>query len=205
MPAVGPSIDRRQFGHLQQFASSARVHSLICFICAQIKTDTTGSIRNECPESLFQRNLCGSNHAYIPWHGRNCDISYRRGAWLSRAKENNPHKIISNMGVAEFKRHFVTNTSSEQHMRWPELEPNQWEWKRRFRFSAKPDDVIEVLCCPEDLEACERCHGPEEVCWECRIPICRECAQHLCEKEEVRYRIIMVWVFFGIQRWPVIC
>ena len=201
MPAVGPSIDRRQFGHLQQFASSARVHSLICFICAQIKTDTTGSIRNECPESLFQRNLCGSNHAYIPWHGRNCDISYRRGAWLSRAKENNPHKIISNMGVAEFKRHFVTNTSSEQHMRWPELEPNQWEWKRRFRFSAKPDDVIEVLCCPEDLQACGRCHGPEEVCWECRIPICRECREHLCEKEEGRYRIPMALVLVGILRW----
>ena len=36
MPAVGPSMDRRQFCYVQQFASSARVHSLICFICAQI-------------------------------------------------------------------------------------------------------------------------------------------------------------------------
>ena len=40
MPIVGPSVDRRCMDHLVQVYNDRRTRSLICFCCAQVKTDT---------------------------------------------------------------------------------------------------------------------------------------------------------------------
>ena len=39
IPTVGPSIDRRTMEHVTEAYSSERIRSLICFVCAQIRTD----------------------------------------------------------------------------------------------------------------------------------------------------------------------
>jgi hypothetical protein len=39
MAAVGPSIDRRAFMHLDDACNSSRVRQLMCLVCAQTKTD----------------------------------------------------------------------------------------------------------------------------------------------------------------------
>ena len=43
MPEVGYDMDRRSLGIFSQYGSDTQVHSLVCFVCAQIHTDTTGS------------------------------------------------------------------------------------------------------------------------------------------------------------------
>ena len=46
VPTVGPSIDRRGLEHVVQVYNDSTIRSLICFCCAQIKTDT-GRCRSE--------------------------------------------------------------------------------------------------------------------------------------------------------------
>ena len=54
MPDVGTSIDRRSFVFLQHYTGSHAIHSLICFICAQIKTEESGSVHmTEKPSEAF--------------------------------------------------------------------------------------------------------------------------------------------------------
>ena len=55
IPIVGPSVDRRSFQATSYVFSNARIRSLICFTCNQIKLDT-GRIRIEiefCSGSWF--------------------------------------------------------------------------------------------------------------------------------------------------------
>ena len=40
VPVVGPSIDRRTFGHLREVYNDRAICSLICFVCAQRRTHT---------------------------------------------------------------------------------------------------------------------------------------------------------------------
>ena len=40
MPAVGLSIDRRTFKLLAEVYNDSEVYSLVCFVCAQVKTHT---------------------------------------------------------------------------------------------------------------------------------------------------------------------
>jgi len=46
MPLIGPSIDRRVFKWLQRACSSETVQSLICFVCAQVKTHVASHTSN---------------------------------------------------------------------------------------------------------------------------------------------------------------
>ena len=49
VPVVGPSIDRRTFGHLREVYNDRAICSLICFVCAQRRTHTLH------PNSAIQR------------------------------------------------------------------------------------------------------------------------------------------------------
>ena len=68
MPIVGPSVDRRCMDHLVQVYNDRRIRSLICFCCAQVKTDT-GKLRSPIQEvsgrwlydlnpTTLSRNFC---------------------------------------------------------------------------------------------------------------------------------------------------
>ena len=49
VPVVGPSVDRRTFGHLREVYNDKDICSLICFVCAQRRTHTRH------PNSAIQR------------------------------------------------------------------------------------------------------------------------------------------------------
>ena len=40
VPVVGPSVDRRTFGHLREVYNDDAIRSMICFVCAQRRTHT---------------------------------------------------------------------------------------------------------------------------------------------------------------------
>ena len=44
MPEVGLALDRRTLVTFAEYGAETQVHSLICVICAQIWTDTSGSV-----------------------------------------------------------------------------------------------------------------------------------------------------------------
>ena len=46
MPEVGYCMDRRTLQHLTHYCNDDHVHSLVCFVCAQIFTDCSGSRKN---------------------------------------------------------------------------------------------------------------------------------------------------------------
>ena len=46
---VGPSVDRRTFGHLREVYNDEAIRSMICFVCAQRRTHTLH------PNSAIQR------------------------------------------------------------------------------------------------------------------------------------------------------
>ena len=66
MPSVGPSIDRRTFKALSEVYNSKKIRSLVCFVCAQVRTDIGNS---------------------------NSEISYRDGQWLWDVHALHPQRL----------------------------------------------------------------------------------------------------------------
>ena len=52
IPIVGPSIDRRTFAHLREVYNSHSIRALICFVCAQRRTQTMHPNSNSKRRSL---------------------------------------------------------------------------------------------------------------------------------------------------------
>jgi hypothetical protein len=70
MPTVGPSIDRRAFGHLGEQYNDREVQSLVCLVCAQIHTQTHH--RN----TAISR-VSGEWLACIPFEAKRDNLSYQ--------------------------------------------------------------------------------------------------------------------------------
>ena len=52
VPLVGPSVDRRTFGHLREVYNDKEIYTLVCFVCAQRRTHT-----NHPNSAIRRRNL----------------------------------------------------------------------------------------------------------------------------------------------------
>ena len=76
VPIVGPSVDRRCVDHLVQVYNDRKIRSLICFCCAQVKTDT-GQHRSPIEE--------------------------RSGRWLYNLADST---VIRNFSYTEFRRRY---------------------------------------------------------------------------------------------------
>jgi hypothetical protein len=83
MPAVGASVDRRTFQHLANAYSSDKIQSLMCFVCAQIKVDTSV---------------------------RNTDIKYYTGSYLTECCPRD--SILFNLDLNTFKDKYASNANA---------------------------------------------------------------------------------------------
>ncbi len=155
MPLIGPSIDRRVFKWLQRACNSETVRSLICFVCAQVKT-------------------------YVARLKANWDIKYHDGSIFNRAHAKG--NLSLNCSLTYFKdryaRHDGPDGNPFQHV--PELAEDCWEWRRIFLLAGARAGTMEMLCCPEDVEHCGGKHDPHHICQNCLVPVCKTCYTYLC-------------------------
>lgn len=59
MPEEGYDIDRRTLGLFPHYGADTQSHSLACFVCAQIHTDTTGSADAKGKAYNWTAEMCG--------------------------------------------------------------------------------------------------------------------------------------------------
>ena len=64
MPEVGYSFDRRTLSTFASYGGEAQVHSLVCFVCAQIWTDTTGSSSGRGRPFALKKDDIWKGHLY---------------------------------------------------------------------------------------------------------------------------------------------
>ena len=176
IPIVGPSVDRRSFDHLAQVYTDATIRQLICFCCAQSKTDT-GCCRSE--------------------------IAFRSCKWLLRLGAKTLQK---NFSFQEFSaRYRKADTAlchnppeSEQEFA---VSPDFTDWLLRFnpdaiRQHSHQEQLSEaetqalllfgnILCCPEDVVCRRDSFTGSELCLGCEFPVCRSCMVMLCQNEVV--------------------
>ena len=110
MPDVGVTKDRLVFRHLQQHASSEQVHSLICFICAQIYTDISGSVAQRSPCSQYSDKLQSSF-----WYGKaepTTEIKCRDAQVMIDAAD----LISESLSVEKYKKRYGTKDGVHMHL-----------------------------------------------------------------------------------------
>ena len=179
VPAVGASIDRRCFEHLVQVYNDQTIRQLLCFCCAQSKTDVS---------------TCRSS------------IGFRSTKWLLGIQ---PKTLLHNFSRSEFEQKFARpgtplaqrgSTGVTNDLQAPDFT----EWTMRIdptaidqflhskRMDSGPDssewEILELkkhelICCPEDVQ-CERTHAEKTLCLHCRVPICKTC-QVLLESKKI--------------------
>ena len=162
MPLIGPSIDRRVFKLLHRACNSETVQSLICFVCAQVKTHA----------ACFEHN----------W-----DIKYHYADLFHRAHDGGKGNLKLNCSLPYFKSRFARPDGPEGNpfQRAPELASDCWEWRRILLFAGSDAGSMEMLCCPEDVEHCGGKHDQHHICKKCRVPVCQTCYKVLFYKEKV--------------------
>ena len=179
VPAVGASIDRRCFEHLVQVYNDQTIRQLLCFCCAQSKTDVS---------------TCRSS------------IGFRSTKWLLGIQ---PKTLLHNFSRSEFEQKFARpgtplakrgSTGVTNDLQAPDFT----EWTMRIdptaidqflhskRMDSGPDssewEILELkkhelICCPEDVQ-CERTHAEKTLCLHCKVPICKTC-QVLLESKKI--------------------
>ena len=137
-----------------------RIHSYVCFACAQIKVDT-GGCRSDIEYSpavylfkLPQRTL-QHNFSYSVYRDKYCKDSP-----LSFC--GSPQQTAA---APDFKDWQVTIADTALK-KFPHL------------ATIAPDGF---LCCPEDQRCQHRCETkePKQLCQHCQVPICAECIKSL--------------------------
>ena len=145
MPSVGPSVDRRTFGHLAEVYNSDNVRSLICVCCAQIHTDT-GSGRF---------NAIGMTSGEDQLFNKLRSLPHGRGEAARRL----------NFDQEVFTERYATRGPL---LNAPELAPASWEWRQELRLGDDP--AVSIICCPEDVSAgtgarkAPRSHSDHDAC-----------------------------------------
>ena len=75
MPEVGYCMDRRALQHIAWYCDDSKVHSLICFVCAQIYTCCTG-VSEPQPEYRGEPSDSWVHHWYPPADKQVSEIRY---------------------------------------------------------------------------------------------------------------------------------
>ena len=190
VPSVGPSVDRRTFGHLAEVYNSDNIRSLICACCAQIHTDT-GSGRF---------NAIGMTSGEDQVFNKLGSLPHGRGEAARRV----------NFDQEVFTERYATQGPL---VNAPELAAESWEWRQLLRLGDDP--AVSIICCPEDVQCRYRCqegaavaqrprrlpksvilrilafaadlrmrmHYGDTICKHCRVPVCRGCRQKLVEND----------------------
>ena len=100
MPDIGVATDRRTFRHVQEHAGDDRIHSLVCFVCAQIRTTCSGYPRidlSKPPDAEGAQN-------------REID-AWGPGA-LRRLEENAPGTLLNNCSYDLWRARYVHQKNS---------------------------------------------------------------------------------------------
>ena len=103
------------------------------------------------------------------------------------ARQDHDGAFLHNFDFDHFVKLYATSRPGEAdspYLGAPELEKDNWEWRRIFRF--KNGDRV-ALCCPEDIKTSEQCvHEAEVVCHHCQVPICFDCWWCMCHAVQSR-------------------
>ena len=204
VPVVGPSVDRRTFGHLREVYNDTVICTLICFLCAQRRTHTrhpnsaiqrrslqlfpTKNSNQPSEEPVlkiddtrkFLKNLCRKTflHRFA-----------REGTPLWNAKFLGPMEggdvVHSTIELPKREQQATVETDSDATSSSDEDPEVAWEWRRLFLCD--DGDFLDLICCPEDVMPTEGCkHGNRFgvddhhiVCKNCTVPICSECYDYI--------------------------
>lgn len=168
MLSVGVSIDRRSHRYVTDTFNDDTVFSLVCMVCAQIKTHT----------GLISRSVNG-----VRWPLT--EIQYRNGQDLIPMWKKNLDHFDNNFGLRTFMQRYgqdwKVRGQSGEDLR--EFGPRRWEGRRLLKIPGHPTG-FELLCCPEDVQ-CNKIHNTEDICSECDIPLCSDCSRLLSVEKNV--------------------
>ena len=146
MPDVSTAIDRRAL--TEATASTQHVRALVCFVCAQVKVDTGNDY----------------THSDITLSSKNSQI-------ICDARQRDYNSVKFNLSLPFFRETYMRGPNAAPWRGSEELNEKTWEWRRIFRFSARPNDTLEVLCCPEDVEKCNGHHDEHIICSQCHTSL----------------------------------
>jgi hypothetical protein len=192
MPRIGLSVDRRTAGHVREDFSDSKVRSLICMCCAQVAVDTGHLHRSAI------RYTSGAEQIF------EMISEYPRGQ--PNAQGNTA--LTLNFSEALYRERYAPPGSAMAAS--PALQTGNWEWRRRLRLQGcADDDVLNIICCPEDVHCIyrgvppppqelraagpsvwaliltfsgwerRREHDATIVCPDCCIPVCLRCEKKL--------------------------
>ena len=204
VPIVGPSVDRRTFGHLREVYNDNAICSMICFLCAQRRTHTLH------PNSAIQRRYLelfdSQKSQRTEEEVLRIDMPQQylsnlcRKTYLHRfARQGTPlwnAKVLGPMEPGPFVSKNIVMpkpTSREKPMSDDESSATSeedceeaWEWRRLYLTA---DGCFwDLICCPEDVVCSAECshqngsgvHERHIVCKHCVVPVCAECYDHIC-------------------------
>ena len=152
VPIVGPSVDRRTFGHLREVYNDKDICSLICFVCAQRRTHT------KHPNSLIQRRYL---ELFKPDHTERALNEVLRIHTPQQFLKNLCRKTFlhrfARQGTPLWKADFLGPTEDSAVVTKNIILPQEdqadsdiaWEWRRLYL--AADGGVWDLLCCPEDV------------------------------------------------------
>ena len=147
MPEVGYSMDRRSLSTFAAKGGEDNVHALICFVCAQIWTDTTGSSQQRGAAFESSTDDVLQNHWYPPARQQVTEIRYYSvGQSLSKWQQYGKQSFASYMSLEKYKERYCT----ERHLTVPDV-----EWTRSLPYTddeGLPQCMV-LICCPEDATA----------------------------------------------------
>ena len=189
MPEVGYSMDRRSLRHVSTHCADGRVHSLICFMCAQVFTCCTG-VGEAAAECEQEPDDAWKHRWYPPAEKQTSEIGYFsvRQSLLTWYKVHKP-SFMEHLSPSQYRGRYCEEQSVD--VQFPELheDNDNWEWKRRLRLDDVRQPHLLLLCCPEDLRACGGRHLPGEICGRCSVPLCSRCAgQFLWSGSQIQMR-----------------
>ena len=186
MPEVGYCMDRRALQHVAWYCDDSNVHSLICFVCAQIYTCCTGVSEPHC-EYRGEPKDSWEHHWYPPPDKQVTEIRYysvRQS--LSNWHSMHPESFLEHFSLPRFREKYCTGSTHD--ITFPELVEASacWEWKRKVKLPHAQGEHLVLLCCPEDVKECGGKHQVGELCDKCMIPLCHSCFKQfpLCRQSK---------------------
>ena len=134
VPIVGPSIDRRTFGHPREVYNDTAICSLICFVCAQRRTHTVqpnSAIQRRNLEFFAPEKNQGASEALRIKKPQQYLRNFCQKTYLHRfAREGTPlwnAKFLGTMENGELVSNVIGMPQSGEE------DPEEaWEWRRLY-------------------------------------------------------------------------
>ena len=176
VPLVGPSIDRRTFGHLREVYNDKEIFSLTCFVCAQRRTHTKHSnsaIRRRYLELFLPKPTERDAMEVLRIHNAKQFLkNLCRKTFLHRfARQGSPLWNANFLGPME------NSASVSENILLPdtndEFFEEAWEWRRLYL--AADGGFWDLLCCPEDVVSTANCNHRSKSCVDSRHIVCQHC------------------------------